>query len=74
MGYVVAIFLAAFAGSHLTLVVGLARRRAWLRAGLALFVAPLAPWWGWDAGDRVVAIVWGSALGLYAAAVAVTGW
>jgi hypothetical protein len=74
MGIVLAVLLMAFAGAHLALVVGLARRRAWLRASLALFVPPLAPWWGWEVGQRVTAIVWGSALGLYAVTVAVTGW
>ncbi|HXN34200.1 MAG TPA: hypothetical protein VN894_20200 [Polyangiaceae bacterium] len=70
MGIALAVALAAFAVAHLTLVAGLARRRPWWRAILALAVPPLAPWWGWRAGLRARAIAWGTALALYAIGVA----
>jgi hypothetical protein len=61
--------LAVFVAAHGVLVVGLARRRAWGRAAIALLVPPLAPWWGYRAGMRVAALVWGASLLLYAAGV-----
>ena len=73
MGIALAVVLAAWVGAHVWLVGGLARRRAWVRAGLALAIPPLAPWWGWGAGLRVPAMAWGAALALYAVGVAVTG-
>ena len=66
MGIALAVALLTFAGAHVSLVVGLARRHAWTRAVPALFVPPLAPWWGWEQGMRRRAIVWGVAVGLYA--------
>lgn len=39
--------------THVTIAVGLARRARPGRALLALFVAPLAPWWGWKARMRM---------------------
>jgi hypothetical protein len=72
MGLALAVVLGVFAGAHIALVVGLGRRRAWLRAALSLLLPPLAPWWGWQAGLRATTMVWGAALALYAAGVAVT--
>jgi hypothetical protein len=73
MGWCLAATLVVFVAAHVALVVGLARRGKWRQAALALVVAPLAPWWGREAGMRVVAIAWCAALGLYAVGVAVAG-
>jgi hypothetical protein len=74
MGIALTLALALFAGAHVALVWGLARRpRAqWARAAVALFVPPLAPWWGWEAGLRRTTIVWGAALALYTLGVILT--
>jgi hypothetical protein len=73
MGIALAVVLAAWSGAHVWLVAGLARRRAWGRAAVALVVPPLAPWWGWGAGLRVPTYAWGVALALYTLGVAFTG-
>ncbi len=70
MGIVLAIALVAFVAAHLAIVAGLAQRRAWLRAGIAFVIAPLAPWWGWEAGMRLRTMAWGAALALYAIGIA----
>ena len=70
MGIALAVALVAFAAAHVTLVAGLARRRPWWRAIVALAVLPLAPWWGWRAGMRRRTIAWGAALAIYAVGVA----
>ena len=44
--------------AHVDLVWGLAWRRPWWRALVALPVAPLAPYWGARAGMHVRAAVW----------------
>jgi hypothetical protein len=74
IGLALAVALALFAGAHLGLVVGLARKGArWrVRAAISVLVMPLAPWWGWEAGLRRTTIVWGAALALYAVGVVVT--
>jgi hypothetical protein len=66
-GVALTVVLAAFVAAHGILIAGLARRRAWRRAVVALVVPPLAPWWGWGAGLRLPTIVWCAALALYAA-------
>jgi hypothetical protein len=76
VGPALAIALGAFVTAHLALVVGLARRgfrqdgrtrwRRMLACGVALFVMPLAPWWGYRAGMHRGTIAWGAALVLYA--------
>lgn len=71
MGTALALAFVVFVAAHLGLVAGLARRGAWVRAGVALVVAPLAPWWGWDEGMRVRAAAWGAALVLYTIGVAI---
>jgi hypothetical protein len=71
MGLALAVALFAFAAAHISLVVGLARRRPWWRAILALAAPPLAPWWGWGAGMRARPIGWATALAIYAIGVAV---
>jgi hypothetical protein len=71
MGWCLASALTVFAAAHVALVAGLARRRAWGRAVVALLVPPLAPWWGYRAGLRVATIAWCAALALYAVGVVV---
>jgi hypothetical protein len=66
MGLALAIALAAFVLAHLWLVGALFSRRAWLRALGALLVPPLAPWWGWQIGQKATALAWLTALGAYA--------
>jgi hypothetical protein len=58
---VVSLLVVAFATlltAHVTLVVGLARRRPRWRALTGFFIAPLAPWWGWQEGLRARAVLW----------------
>jgi hypothetical protein len=71
MAWCIASALAVFVVAHVALVAGLARRRAWGRAVVALLVPPLAPWWGYRAGLRVATIAWCAALALYAVGVVV---
>jgi hypothetical protein len=71
MGTLLLVALVVFVAAHLALVAGIARREAWWRAGVALVVAPLAPWWGWHAGMRRRTIAWGAALAVYAAGLAI---
>ena len=77
MGIALGLTLALLAGAHVRLVWGLAgctpHESAWrVRAAIALFVLPLAPWWGWAAGLRRTTIVWGAALALYTLGVALS--
>jgi hypothetical protein len=65
MGVLLVIALAVLFGAHVAIAAGLARRRAWGKAALALVVAPLAPWWGWREGMRARAVVWLAAVGAY---------
>jgi hypothetical protein len=67
MGAALAIALGVFTLAHLSIVVALVTRRAWLRAFGALVVLPLAPWWVWGSRTRPLAMVWLGALGAYAA-------
>jgi hypothetical protein len=71
MAWGIASALAVFVAAHVVLVAGLARKRTWGRAVVALLVPPLAPWWGYRAGLRVATIAWCAALALYAVGVAV---
>jgi hypothetical protein len=66
MGVALAIALAAFLLAHGWLALALVTRRAWLRALGAMLIPPLAPWWGWQIGQRTAALVWLIALGAYA--------
>ncbi len=59
---------AALVTVHVTLVVGLARRAPWWRALVALVVAPLAPYWGWQQRLRIRSVVWIVSAVAYAAA------
>jgi hypothetical protein len=67
--FVAAVALAVFVGAHLVLCVSLVRSK-WWRGLLALFVAPLAPFWGWSLGMRARTWVWLGALALYGLGVA----
>ena len=71
MAWCIASALSVFVAAHLALVAGLARKRDWRRAAVALLVPPLAPWWGYREGLRVATIVWCAALALYAVGVIV---
>jgi len=58
---VVAALVLAFATlvtAHVALVAGLASRRPWWRAPVALIAAPLAPYWGHKERMHARAAVW----------------
>lgn len=58
---VLAVLVAAFATLvtvHVTLAIGLTRRDPRWRGLVAFFVAPLAPWWGWQERMRVRGVLW----------------
>jgi hypothetical protein len=59
--------------AHVTLALGLARRRPRWRAPVALLVPPLAPWWGWAGGMRARTIAWLAALLVYTVALVAAG-
>jgi hypothetical protein len=71
MAWCLASALAVFLAAHVALVAGLAQKRTWGRAVVALLVPPLAPWWGYRAGLRVATIAWCAALALYTLGVVV---
>jgi hypothetical protein len=56
--------------AHVAIAVGLVRERAYVRALVAFFVVPLAPYWAWQAGMRRRFVAWVFGLGLYALGVA----
>jgi len=60
--------------AHVALVVGLLMRRPRWRAPLALFVPPLAPYWGSDAGMRFRTLLWVGAVCVYAVARILAGF
>jgi hypothetical protein len=73
---VLAALIGAFATlvtAHVTLALGLARRRPRWRAPVAFVVPPLAPYWGWAGGMRVRATIWFVAVVVYAIALALAG-
>jgi len=53
---------------HVTLAFGLLRRRPRWRGVVALFVAPLAPVWGWRERMRVRGVLWIAAAVVYGVA------
>jgi hypothetical protein len=59
---------AALVTAHVTLALGLLRRRPRWRGPVAFVVAPLAPIWGWAAGMRGRSVVWLAAAAVYAVA------
>ncbi len=70
LSYVLLVALVAHAGAHVALLIALARRRPRYRALVAFVLPPLAPYYGWMAGDRRLSLVWLGGLGVYAAGVA----
>ena len=68
---VLAVLVLAFATlvtAHVTLAFGLARRPPRWRGLVALVVAPLAPWWGWQERMRARGVVWLASALVYAIA------
>ena len=66
------IAFALFITAHVTITYGLAWRPPRWRALVALFVAPLAPFWAWREHMRIRAGIWGGALVLYVVAMIVS--
>jgi hypothetical protein len=67
---VLVLAFATWTTAHAMLVLGLLRRPRRWRAGLALVLVPLAPWWGWREGMRCRSILWMVGLAAYAATLA----
>lgn len=65
-GWALAAALLVHVGAHLAIVARYAREGRWRRAGLALLVAPLAPYWAFTEGMRQRAWLWAGALLAYA--------
>ena len=65
---VLVLAFAALLTAHLTLAVGLVRRAPRWHGLVALLVAPLAPWWGWQARMRVRGVLWIAAAAVYVTA------
>ena len=59
---------ATVATVHVALAIGLAHRGPLWRALLALVIAPLAPWWGWQARMRIRGALWVAAVAVYGVA------
>lgn len=55
--------------AHVTLVIGLLRRKPWWRGLVALVVPPLAPFWGYEAELRGRVTLWVVTLAVYLASV-----
>lgn len=55
--------------AHVTLVIGLLRRKPWWRGLVALVVPPLAPFWGYEAALRGRVTLWVVTLAVYLASV-----
>jgi hypothetical protein len=53
--------------AHVTLVIGLMRRKPWWRGLVALVVPPLAPFWGYEAGLTGRVTLWVVTLVVYLA-------
>jgi hypothetical protein len=67
---VLALGLAVLVGAHVAILVGLVRAGSWRRAGMAMLLPPLAPWWAFEAGMRARTMAWAGGLVLYCASVA----
>ena len=65
---VMVIAFATFVTSHVVLAIKLTASQPRWKGPVALFVPPLAPLWGWQAGRRISVILWAAAILLYAAA------
>jgi hypothetical protein len=55
--------------AHVTLVIGLLRRKPWWRGLVALVIPPLAPFWGYEAELRGRVTLWVATLAVYLASV-----
>ena len=53
--------------AHVTLVIGLLKRKPWWRGLVALVVPPLAPFWGYEAELRGRVTLWVVTLAVYLA-------
>ena len=62
---------ALFITAHVAIAYGLALRPPRWRSAVALFAAPLAPYWAWREHMRIRAGVWVGALLIYAIATVV---
>jgi len=62
---------AALVTAHVAIVAGLAGRPPRRRAGFALAIPPLAPYWALREGMRVRGVIWIASALVYAVAVAV---
>lgn len=51
--------------THLALALGLILRRPRWKGAVALIVAPLAPYWGYGAKMRFLAVLWVAAFSVY---------
>ena len=69
IGVLVLVLLLAHIGAHIALTAALSKRVSAARTALAFFVAPLAPYMGFQNGLPRRAWAWIGTLGLYAAAV-----
>ena len=67
---VLATALVVEVGAHVGLLAGLARREPRWRAVVALFLPPLAPYWGWQHGMTRRTYAWMAALAVYTIALA----
>ena len=67
---VLAMALVMEVGAHVGLLAGLARRGPRWRAVVALFLPPLAPYWGWQLGMTRRTYTWIAALAAYTIALA----
>lgn len=50
--------LAVWAAVHVSIAVNLTRKVPRWRGGVALLVPPLSPFWAWQSGLRVRAVLW----------------
>jgi len=66
-----ALLLGAFVTTHVALSATVAQDRPRWRGLLALIVPPLAPYWGWHANRRRLAVLWILAFLCYAIALLV---
>lgn len=55
--------------AHVTLVIGLLRRKPWWRGLVGLVVPPLAAYWGYEAKLRARVTLWVATLAVYLASV-----
>ncbi|HEY1692378.1 MAG TPA: hypothetical protein VGG39_09455 [Polyangiaceae bacterium] len=64
LGALLVLAFAVFVTTHVALAFGLSSQKPRWQALLALFVPPLAPYWGWR-GLRVRTVLWGASAAVY---------